>query len=181
MISVKKPRNIFTRLFYKLINRLFHAVEWLRWKSQYMSLANDFRHLGNNVVLDYGIKFGNPKNISIGDNVFIGADVMINAGKGGSIELHDGSAVGAGTTIITWNLDLMNNRTLTRSLNKNIFKDVVIGEGVGLGYNCTINPGVTLGRGCEVAAGSVLVSDVKDFEVVSGASAKVIGIRCSNL
>ena len=181
MIVVRKTKNIILLWVFKLINRLFHAIERLKWKSYYMSLANDFRDLGDNVVVDYGVSFGNPKNISIGNDVFIGADVRINAGKGGAINLGDGSAIGAGSTLITWNLDLMNNRALTRSLNKNIFKDVVIGKGVGLGYSCTVNPGVTLGDGCEVAAGSVLARDVKEFEMVSGTPAIVISKRSSSI
>ena len=56
--------------------------------------------------------------------------MFINAGSGGSITINDNAAIGANSTIITWNLDNLNNRTLVRSQNKNSFKDVVIGKGV---------------------------------------------------
>lgn len=166
------------RVIYKIINRIFFLLDRLRWTSHYMAIVDDFEHIGKNVVIDYGVSFAEPRNISIADDVFIGREVILNAGKGGKIKLGKNCAIGAGSTLITWNLDLMSNRNLARSSNSNIFKDIEIGAGAGLGYSCTINPGVTLGAGCEVAAGAVVLSDVDDFEIVGGAPAIVIAKRC---
>jgi acetyltransferase-like isoleucine patch superfamily enzyme len=177
MVIINKKPGLIMKYIYKIINKIFIKMEKLRWKSHYMGLANDFRFIGKNVTIDYGVSFGNPKNIYIENDVFIGANVILNAGKGGSIKLCEGSAIGAGSTFITWNLNIMDKRNLTRYKNENIFKDIVIGRGAGLGYSCTVNPGVTLGDGCEVAAGSVLASDFKEFEIVSGAPAIVIAKR----
>ena len=66
---------------------------------------------------------------------------------------------------------------IVRSQNKNSFKDVVIGKGVGIGYNCTINAGVVLGDGCEISAGSVVTRDVPPFAIMSGSPAVMIGVR----
>ena len=79
--------------------------------------------------------------------------------------------------LITRNIDNLNNLTIDRSLNKSIFKDVVIGSGVGIGYNVTINPGVVLGDGCEVAAGSVVTKNVKPYAIMAGAPAVLVGMR----
>jgi acetyltransferase-like isoleucine patch superfamily enzyme len=43
-----------------------------------------------------------------------------------------------------------------------------------IGANCTILPGVTIGRNSLVGAGSVVVKDVPDNAVVAGNPAKVI-------
>jgi maltose O-acetyltransferase len=102
---------------------------------------------------------------------------MINSGKGGNITISDGAAIGAFSTIITWNLDNLGNKGLKRSLNKNIFKDVFIGKGVGIGYSVTINPGVILGDGCEIAAGSVVTRNVKPYAIMSGSPAVIVGMR----
>lgn len=177
MVFLNKRNPYFKIIINKVVRRIYGLAERLKWNSFYLSNVNSFAYFGNNIVIDYGVWFGSPKNIWIGDNVFIGKSVTINASKGGRIYLKDGCSIGANTTIITWNLDNLNNRGLIRSENSPIFKDVTIGKGVGLGYNVTINPGVTLGDGCEVAAGSVVTRDVNPYEIVSGNPAAVIGIR----
>ena len=166
-------------LLQTLLRKIYNFSDRLSWKSYYTSITHQFKSFGDSVVLDYGIQFGGPENISIGNNVFIGKNVIINAGKGGNITIEDEVAIGANTTLITWNYGNLNNKSLKRSISKKevILKDIIIGVGVDIGYNVTINPGIILGDGCIVAAGSVVTKNVDKFEVVSGSPAVVIGKR----
>lgn len=50
-----------------------------------------------------------------------------------------------------------------------------------IGTRCMILPGVKIGRGAVVAAGSVVTRDVADFEIVAGVPAKMIGKRQPDL
>lgn len=177
MVTVKKPRSFIMFGLYIFVRKVFSFLYKLKWKVHYFTMTDNFAYFGKNVVLDYEILFIGNENISIGDNVFIGRNCIINAGQGGSITIGDGCGIGANTTIITWNLDNLNNRGLIRSENPNKIKSVSIGKGVGIGYGVTINPGVTLGDGCEVAAGSVVTRNVNPFEIVAGVPAVVIGKR----
>lgn len=177
MVTVKKPRSFIVYGIYAFARKALSFLYQLRWKARYYTMIDKFAHFGENVVLDYDILFIGEQNISIGDNVFIGRNCIINAGQGGSITIGDGCGIGANTTIITWNLDNLKNRGLVRSENPNKIKSVSIGRGVGIGYGVTINPGVTLGDGCEVAAGSVVTRNVNPFEIVAGSPAIVIGVR----
>lgn len=177
MISFNKKPSILLVWLNTLIRKVYTFLEKIRWQSYYISINHRFKKFGKSVSIDYGVQFGGPENISIGNNVFIGKNVMINAGKGGSIVIDDGAAIGANTTIITWNLDNLANQGLIRSENKNIFKRVFIGKGVGVGYNVTINPGVVLGEGCEIAAGSVVTKSVKPFSIMAGSPAVLVGMR----
>jgi acetyltransferase-like isoleucine patch superfamily enzyme len=54
---------------------------------------------------------------------------------------------------------------------------VTIEDDVWIGMNCTVLPGVTIGRGAIVAAGAVVRSDVAPFTIVGGVPARVIGQR----
>jgi len=54
---------------------------------------------------------------------------------------------------------------------------VTIEDDVWIGMNCTILPGVTVGRGAIVAAGAVVRSDVAPFTIVGGVPARVIDQR----
>ncbi|MCJ7472342.1 MAG: transferase, partial [Actinobacteria bacterium] len=47
-------------------------------------------------------------------------------------------------------------------------------EKAKIGANCTILPGVTIGRNSLVGAGSVVTKDVEDNSVVAGNPARVI-------
>tara|TARA_B100001057_G_C22700889_1_gene891656 strand:+ start:450 stop:989 length:540 start_codon:yes stop_codon:yes gene_type:complete len=174
---ITKKNNFFKILLGKIINKFLNFSNNLKWNSHYYSSLDKFAYIGSNVYLDNEIWFGGKKNITIKDNVFIGKGVIINAGRGGEIYLDKGCAIGANSTIITWNLDNLKNKSLIRTNNKHISKGVFIGKGVGIGYNVTINPGVKLEDGCEVAAGSVVTRDVKAFDIVAGNPAIVVGKR----
>jgi len=56
-------------------------------------------------------------------------------------------------------------------------KPVFIDNDVWVGINVTILPGVRIGKGSIVAAGSVVTKDVEAGSVVGGVPAKVIKMR----
>lgn len=60
---------------------------------------------------------------------------------------------------------------------KKINKKVIIKDFVWCGNNVTIIPGVTIGEGAIIAAGSVVVKDVPDFAIVGGNPAQLIKYR----
>lgn len=53
-------------------------------------------------------------------------------------------------------------------------KPINVGEDCWFGGSCIILPGVTIGRGVTVGAGSVVTKDVSDFCVVAGNPARVV-------
>jgi virginiamycin A acetyltransferase len=57
--------------------------------------------------------------------------------------------------------------------------DVYVGPACWVGDDVTLLPGVTVGAGAVLAAGSVVTTDVADFAVVGGVPAREIRRRCS--
>lgn len=55
--------------------------------------------------------------------------------------------------------------------------DTIIGDGAWLGIRSVIMPGVTIGEGAVVAAGSIVTKNVSAYSIVGGNPAKVIGSR----
>ena len=55
--------------------------------------------------------------------------------------------------------------------------DTVIGNDVWLGYQTTVMPGVRIGHGAVVAAGSVVTSDIPDYGIAGGNPARLIRTR----
>lgn len=58
-------------------------------------------------------------------------------------------------------------------------RDVIVEEDVWLGARVTLLSGVTVGRGCIVAAGSVVVNNIPPYHVAAGVPAKPVKLRYS--
>jgi virginiamycin A acetyltransferase len=55
--------------------------------------------------------------------------------------------------------------------------DTVVGNDVWIGYRALVMPGITIGDGAVVAAGSVVVSDIPPYAIAGGNPAQVIRMR----
>lgn len=53
-------------------------------------------------------------------------------------------------------------------------KPIVIEEDCWLGGNVIVLPGVTIGRGCSIGAGSVVTKDIPPFHVAAGNPARIL-------
>lgn len=107
------------------------------------------------------------KNIKIGKNVFINACCRFQ--DQGGIEIGDGSLIGHNTTIATLNHDF--NPAKRQNLTP---RPVKIGKNVWIGSDCTILPGVEIGNGAIVGAGSVVTKSVPSNTIAVGNPARVI-------
>ncbi|MEW6491547.1 MAG: acyltransferase [Cyanobacteriota bacterium] len=109
--------------------------------------------LGKNSVINQKCRLDNRGGITIGENVSISAEVCILTAD------HD--------------LQCCNFTGRTRP--------VYIEDYVFIGTRAMILPGVTLGKGCAVAAGAVVTKSVPPFTIVAGVPAKPIGKRPTEL
>lgn len=57
------------------------------------------------------------------------------------------------------------------------FKPVTIGNDVWIGARVTILPGVKIGNGCIIGAGSVVTKDLPNFAIGGGNPARVLKYR----
>jgi acetyltransferase-like isoleucine patch superfamily enzyme len=114
-----------------------------------------------------------PWAFSIGLNSIIGEKCMIDARRG--VEIGDNVNLSSFVTI--W--------TLHHDYNDKYFKaiggKVIINNYCWVCSNVIILPGVEIGKGAVVAAGSVVTRDVEPFVVVGGVPAKKIADRDPNL
>src|SRR3954452_20404498 len=55
--------------------------------------------------------------------------------------------------------------------------DTVVGNDVWVGYSALVMPGVSIGHGAVVAAGSLVASDVPPYAIVAGNPARVVRRR----
>ena len=107
------------------------------------------------------------KNITIGKNVFINACCRFQ--DQGGIEIGDGCLIGHNVTIATLNHDF--NPQKRANITP---KPVKLGKNVWIGSDSTILPGVIVGDGAIVGAGSVVTKNVLPNTIVAGNPAKFI-------
>lgn len=107
------------------------------------------------------------KNITIGKNIFINACCRFQ--DQGGISIGDGTFIGHNVTIATLNHD-MNPDTRVNMHPA----PVTIGKNVWIGSDSTILPGVVIGDGAIVGAGSVVTKNVEKNAIVCGNPAKFL-------
>ena len=110
-----------------------------------------------------GAKIGKNCNICsncfIENNVIIGNNVTIKNG----VNLYDGIII-EDNVFIGPNATFCNDR-YPKSKNKKFkLEPVIIKKGASIGANATILPGVVIGENALIAAGSVVIRDVKENE-----------------
>jgi maltose O-acetyltransferase len=108
--------------------------------------------IGRNTRIDRNCTLDARSPLTIGENVAISSDVMILAGT------HDpNDPKFAPSEVGPW--------------------AVTVEDYVWIGTRAMILPGLTVGRGAVVAAGSVVTRDVPPLTIVAGSPAKQIGMR----
>ena len=115
-----------------------------------------------------------------GLRIIIGNGCVINSGAvldGRGAELVLGDFVDVSPDVRVWTLDHDPNSPNHAARSRPVY----IGDYAWLSSGSIILPGVTLGRGCIVAAGAVVTHDVLPWTIVAGVPARPIGQRRTNL
>jgi maltose O-acetyltransferase len=142
-------------------------------KVKYFFLKNVFKDLGKNVNIRPNINFVNGSNISIGDYSGIGDRCFLQ--DIGKIIIGQDVLMGPEVMIYTSNHKVQKDMIIR--LQEYDVKDIVIEDDVWIGARVIILPGVTIGRGSVIGAGSIVTRNVDPYTIVAGVPAKVIGIR----
>tara|TARA_R110002050_G_scaffold97132_1_gene202059 strand:- start:9658 stop:10215 length:558 start_codon:yes stop_codon:yes gene_type:complete len=117
---------------------------------------------------------GRPLNFKIDSTSHLKSNSFIECSGGVTIGRY--FHTGSGLTIFSSNHNY-NSETKIPYDQTSINKPVIIKDFVWLGSNVTLVPGVSIGEGAIVGAGSVVTKDVPDFAIVGGNPAKVIKYR----
>lgn len=141
----------------------------IKHRSRY--LRKFLLHLGNNTkICDRVFFYGNKKNISIGENVIINEGTTIQSCEGSHIIIGDNVTISYEVMILTGGLKF-DSKILH---DTHIHESVSIGDNVWIGARSIILPGVVIGNGACVAAGSIVTKHVKAETLVVGVPAKEI-------
>ena len=111
----------------------------------------------------------------VGKDVFIGGDVWIDTGHADLITIHDHAHVDARCILLCHKRDL-SNYYKGDDYHKLPYKTgaIVIGKGCSVGTATLVMPGVKIGEGAIVGAGSLVTKDIPAWSIAVGRPAKVV-------
>lgn len=154
------------------------------------------RHVGSGVVIEEGVRIFHPETVSLGDRVYIGHEAMLKGYYKGYLEIGSGSWIGqrcffhsAGGLRIGENVGIAPEVKILTSVHDFDatkqpvmqfplkFSPVEIQSGVDIGIGSIILPGITIGEGAVIGAGSVVTHDVPAYEVWAGSPARKLRSR----
>jgi serine O-acetyltransferase len=103
-------------------------------------------------------------------------DIHPNATMGAGIMLDHGTGIVIGeTATVGHNCSILHHVTLGGSGKKGVDRHPKVGNGVLLGAGASVLGNVIIGDGCQVGAGTLVISDLPAHSVAVGVPAKIIG------
>jgi len=157
---------------------------------------NQFRKIGENVIFERGVMVFHPENIEIGNNVYVGHNTMLKGYYKNLMKIGDNSWIGQGCFFHSGGgiyigenvgvgpfVKILSHEHIENELEKpilfceQIFEEVVIEDSCDIGIGSIILPGVRIGKGSIIGAGSVVTKDVEPFTVAVGNPARFLRKR----
>lgn len=129
---------------------------------------------GPNTWIQMGCKFLNGRKIRLGAHNVINFGCLLD-GRRFSIRTGANVSIGPEASILTLGHDPQSPDFADRG------GDVTIGDFAWIAYRAIVMPGVTIGDGAVVAAGSVVTRDVEPYAIVAGVPARKVGERPTDL
>jgi acetyltransferase-like isoleucine patch superfamily enzyme len=130
--------------------------------------------LGAGTGIQMGCRFLNGRRVFLGDRNVINFGCLLD-GRKHNITFGNDVSIGPEATILTLGHDPQSPTFEDRG------GEVKIGDRVWIGYRALVMPGVSIGEGAVIAAGSVVTKDVAPYTIVAGVPAKTIGQRNRDL
>ena len=113
--------------------------------------------------------------VNIIGNCKIGYDVYYDVGYSHLITIHEGVWI-ASRSLLLCHKRILKNYFVGDDYNQLPYqtKKIILQKGCVIGMDSIIMPGVTIGEGSIIAAGSVVINDVPSWKIAAGNPAKVI-------
>ncbi|MCD6347251.1 MAG: acyltransferase [Bacteroidales bacterium] len=123
----------------------------------------------NSTVESYCVINNGAGDVILGDRVRVGIGSVII----GPVKMGNGSGLGQHVFLSGFNHGFSdgNKNSSKQELD---MRPVIIEDEAHIGANSVVVPGVTIGRRCQIGAGSVVTKDVPPFSVAVGNPARVI-------
>lgn len=164
-------------LFYKTIYSIVKNIPQNKY-SNYLRYYFGRHLLGkcDNCRIRVGVELDkSSKNVYVGSSQ-IGEYAVMSARKGGEIFIGDNVIMGGRVVFHTLNHNYDKKEVLINQQGVTV-KPIKIEDDVWIGSDAIILPGITIGTGSVIGAGSVVTKDVEPYSIVAGNPARLIKKR----
>lgn len=168
-------KKICYTLYYAFIMHLPH--------SRYLGFINKIRTF---YVCNFLGIMKRSKSARFQNNIYLGGPGAVSIGKDCQINEHaflQGAIIGDNVMIAPYVAFIANRKevnttdVLMSTARKEKGKKVIIEDDVWIGRNAIVMPGIKIGEGSIIGAGSVVTKDVEPFSVMGGVPAILIKKR----
>jgi acetyltransferase-like isoleucine patch superfamily enzyme len=121
---------------------------------------------GINTKIYSNVRVARKLKVTVGCHTFIGNRTTFSGGAGSSIKIGDYCDISDNVHFVTGTHQI--NTSGERTAGPGYTKDINVGNGAWIGYNALILPGITIGKGAIVGAGTVVHKDVPPRTIVAG-------------
>lgn len=153
--------KIASRVIIRVARGVSRRLRYLNWKLRLASM-------GRGTQIFPLVVIHSPENVAIGSRVSIAEFVHIWGG--GGVRVGNDVMIASHSVITSQSHDV-NAKIYNRT---NVMKPVVIEDNVWIGAGAIILPGVRIGSGAVIGAGSVVTKDVAPRTIVVGMPARAL-------
>nr|WP_270641866.1 acyltransferase [Paeniclostridium sordellii] len=166
-------RYIYKNLYYLILKNLPEFL--LGNKLRTLICRKLFGKTSGNFTVKKGAVFGEGNNIEIGTNSEIGANsrFMIS----GILKIGNDVIMAPDVFIVDSNHKFDSRSISIKDQGSYNAKNIIIEDDVWIGARAIILPGVKIGKGSIVGAGSVVTKNIEPYSIVGGNPAKTIKNR----
>lgn len=170
------------------------------YRLRYPYYKRRLRSIGRGCLIDQGVIISDPSGVTIGDYVWVDKNTIILGGNGveignrvhiaqncliqggGGVKIGDYAGIAAGTLIYSATDTIYDGKRIGPMIppafrNPLLQKPVIVEKDVFVGARCVLLPGVKIGEGAVVGAGSIVLNDIPAWKVAVGSPAKPIKDR----
>lgn len=138
-------------------------------------LRNKYYHcvlksMGDDCQICDGVHITDPEYTSLGNRVNINENAILLTFENAFITLGDDVCISFGAYLLAGGLKITDH--VIRDEHE--IGSIVVDDSAWIGAQAIILPGITIGRGSVIAAGSIVTENVPAYTVVAGVPAKII-------
>lgn len=179
--NTRDPEIIKRRYLSRHLQDIFNSLPSDAIDERNACLKKLLRHVGKDVWIEKPFKCNYGENITIGDSTFINFncvlsdDCKIEIGK--NVMLAPGVQIYNSTHPIPVKERVKSNQDGTEKSQapfRTYAKPVTIGDGAWIGGCAIILPGIHIGKGTVIGAGSVVTNDIPDNVVAVGNPCRIL-------
>ncbi|MCD5001692.1 acyltransferase [Enterococcus saccharolyticus] len=169
---------IFYAIASKLPDSYLPIIGELSNKIRYFFFVKIHPQVTNNkIIIQKNTEISLYQKIQIGNNSSIGKNSKVQ----GPVKIGENVMIGPELLTMTKNHNMKDLNIPMNSQGDTAAKEIIIGNDVWIGARVILLPGIRIGDGAVIGAGTVVSKDVKPYDIVVGASQRVIRNRKNQL